>query len=72
MDNLVMYLACAGLFGLICATLFMRRMWEKTDTCHYCGNDAQTTDRVVPVSQGGTHSVPSCIDCNYAKNNSLV
>ncbi|WEG18687.1 HNH endonuclease [Alkalihalophilus pseudofirmus] len=41
-------------------------------TCHYCGNEGDTVDHIVPYSSGGEtkedNLVCSCFDCNILKS----
>jgi 5-methylcytosine-specific restriction endonuclease McrA len=41
-------------------------------SCHYCGQDADTVDHVIPIVKGGDpmsieNMVPACKRCNSAK-----
>lgn len=41
-------------------------------TCHYCGQDADTVDHVIPIKKGGDpiamdNMVAACKRCNSAK-----
>ena len=51
--------------------LAMERIASKPSDCAYCGNPADTTDHVIPVSRGGTNlpanRVPACGRCNSSK-----
>ena len=54
------------------AKIRARVLRRDNSTCRYCGDAATEVDHVVPVSQGGTHSlsnlVAACADCNAKKN----
>lgn len=40
-------------------------------TCHYCGQEANTVDHLIPISKGGTdeatNMVAACNPCNSGK-----
>lgn len=44
--------------------------------CHYCANDANTADHIIPVSMGGTHEIsnllPACTSCNSTRKNKVL
>jgi 5-methylcytosine-specific restriction endonuclease McrA len=45
-------------------------------TCHYCGQEANTVDHVIPISKGGTdeatNMVAACIKCNSGKRDRMT
>jgi len=44
-------------------------------TCHYCGQEANTVDHLIPISKGGTdestNMVACCTRCNSAKRDRM-
>jgi 5-methylcytosine-specific restriction endonuclease McrA len=45
-------------------------------TCHYCGQEANTVDHLIPISKGGTdeatNMVAACIKCNSGKRDRIA
>jgi 5-methylcytosine-specific restriction endonuclease McrA len=45
-------------------------------TCHYCGQEANTVDHLIPISKGGTdeatNMVAACIKCNSGKRDRMA
>jgi 5-methylcytosine-specific restriction endonuclease McrA len=45
-------------------------------TCHYCGQEANTVDHLIPISKGGTDEetnlVACCVKCNSAKRDRMT
>ncbi len=45
-------------------------------TCHYCGQEANTVDHLIPISKGGTdeatNMVAACIKCNSGKRDRMT
>jgi 5-methylcytosine-specific restriction endonuclease McrA len=45
-------------------------------TCHYCGQEANTVDHVIPISKGGTdeaaNMVAACVRCNSGKRDRMT
>jgi 5-methylcytosine-specific restriction endonuclease McrA len=45
-------------------------------TCHYCGQEANTVDHLIPISKGGTdeatNMVAACVQCNSAKRDRMA
>ena len=53
--------------------LVLRRDYN---TCHYCGQEANTVDHLIPVSKGGTddasNMVACCLQCNSSKRDRMT
>lgn len=45
-------------------------------TCHYCGQEANTVDHLIPISKGGTdeasNMVAACNKCNSGKRDRIA
>jgi 5-methylcytosine-specific restriction endonuclease McrA len=45
-------------------------------TCHYCGQEANTVDHLIPISKGGTdeatNMVAACVKCNSGKRDRMA
>ena len=45
-------------------------------TCHYCGQEANTVDHIIPISKGGTdeefNMVAACVKCNSGKRDRIA
>lgn len=45
-------------------------------TCHYCGQEANTVDHLIPISKGGTdqaeNMVAACNKCNASKRDRIA
>ena len=45
-------------------------------TCHYCGQEANTVDHLIPISKGGTdeatNMVACCSTCNSSKRDRIA
>lgn len=45
-------------------------------TCHYCGQEANTVDHLIPISKGGTdeatNMVAACNKCNASKRDRMT
>ena len=45
-------------------------------TCHYCGQEANTVDHLIPISKGGTdeatNMVAACNPCNSGKRDRMT
>jgi len=46
------------------------------NTCHYCGQEANTVDHLIPISKGGTdeasNMVACCTQCNSSKRDRMT
>jgi 5-methylcytosine-specific restriction endonuclease McrA len=45
-------------------------------TCHYCGQEANTIDHLIPISKNGTddasNCVAACTQCNSSKRDRIA